>query len=172
MIFLSSKRWTKCIWQIPFGIALQNPFLMLRWLKVLLLIAHSAYFQTFPACNFLGFARRGNAEEMVGWWCLSSSVYSPGMVAAGALHWLLSGRVLCLSWQKSNENNCIDYTTTLLSLEMSLCLPLERWNYRNRRETVSDLWWKIYNKVTLEVHYFVIRYKKIISGFCFSFLEV
>lgn len=113
----------------------------------------------------------GNAEEMAGWWYLCSSLCSPTREAAGVLPQLLSGGVPRLSWQKSNINNCIDYLTMLLSPEMSMCLPLERWNYRNRKETISDLQWKIY-KATLKVHCLIIRYKKILSGYRISFLEL
>lgn len=59
---------------------------------------------------------------------------------------------------------------TLLSLKMSLCLPLERWNYRNRNHFISVM--KKYNKATLKVHCLVIRYKRLLSGYYISFLEL
>lgn len=114
----------------------------------------------------------GDAGEMAGWPCPCGSLCSRRREAAETLHRLLSGRGPCLSWQESNINNCIDYTTRLLSLEMSLCLPLEKWNYRNRRETVSGLWWKIYNKATLKVCCLVIRHKRLLSGCYIRFLEL
>lgn len=113
------------------------------------------HFQTFPAYWFEDLRRIASVQ-----------------VSAPLEEKLLSVRGPCLSWQKSNMNNCIDYMTTLLSLEMSLCLLFKRWNYRNRRETVSDLWWKICNKATLKVHCLVIRYKRLLSGYCINFSEL
>lgn len=112
--------------------------------------------------SFPGFAKGGRCR---GDGCVSVSVQQlllPQMgirrhLTPGFVREIENGRGLCLSWKKSNVNNCVEYMTTLLSLKMSLCLPLERWNYRNRNHFRSVM--KKYNKATLEVYCLVIRQK-------------
>lgn len=140
----------------------------------LLLTAHSAHFQSNPPCSFPGFEGRAMEGRCL---CVDVHVAAPApqkgisrSLPPGIVGEIGNRRGLCLSWKKSNVNNCVDYMAMLLSLKMSLCLPLERWNYRNRNHFISVM--KKYNKATLKVHCFVIRYKRLLSGYYISFLEL
>lgn len=161
MIFLSSKKWTKCIQNKSFWNCFVKSIFNVKIIKIFLLIAHSDHFQTFPACSFLAFAKDGQCR---GDGCMVVSVWQPWFLKPYTK--ILYGRGPCLYWRWSNVNNCTDHMTTLLSLEMALLSTQEM--------ELQEIGEKLFQASDEKYIRLFSRYialllnKRLLSGYCIS----
>lgn len=138
-----------------------------KMIKILPLIAHSAYFRTFPTCSFpcicqgLAMQRRW----LHGGVCVAASVPQEG-TQQELYTKIFSGRGPCLYWYWSNANNCPDHMTALLSLEITLPSTRER-ELQEIGEKLLQIYDEKYIRLLSRCTALSVN-KRLLSGFCIS----